>query len=43
LASGYTWEVLGSAWTYTLGAGFALAGLAWLARGWPVSESKNEN
>lgn len=43
LASGYTWEVLGSAWTYTLGAGFALAGLAWLARGWPVSQGKNEN
>ena len=34
LASGQAWEVLGPAWTYSLGAGFALIGLLWLARGW---------
>ncbi|ATE62462.1 MFS transporter [Thauera sinica] len=43
LVSGYTWDVAGSAWTYTLGAGFALAGLVWLARGWPAATMHDEN
>lgn len=34
LLSGYTWESLGAAWTYTMGSGFALAGLLWLLFGW---------
>lgn len=37
LLSGYTWEAIGAAWTFTLGSVFALAGLVWLARGWPSS------
>ena len=28
LISGYTWDTIGPAWTYTLGSAFALAGLA---------------
>lgn len=36
LVSGYTWDVLGATWTYTLGAGFALLGFVWLYRGWPA-------
>lgn len=34
LLSGFTWESLGPAWTYTLGSAFAVAGLVWLVRGW---------
>ena len=34
LLSGYTWETIGAAWTYTIGSGFALAGLVWLFLGW---------
>ena len=34
LVSGFTWETVGPAWTYTLGSLFALAGLAWLVLGW---------
>ncbi len=34
LISGYTWDAAGAAWTYTLGAVFALIGLVWLAAGW---------
>jgi PPP family 3-phenylpropionic acid transporter len=34
LLSGFTWDTIGPAWTYTLGSGFALAGLVWLVRGW---------
>ena len=34
LLSGFTWESIGPAWTYTLGSVFALAGLVWLLRGW---------
>lgn len=34
LLSGYTWETIGAAWTYTIGSGFALAGLVWLLLGW---------
>jgi PPP family 3-phenylpropionic acid transporter len=34
LLSGYTWDLVGSAWTFTAGSGFAFAGLVWLARGW---------
>lgn len=34
LLSGYTWEGIGPAWTYTIGSGFALAGLLWLLLGW---------
>ncbi len=42
LLSGYTWDTLGSAWTFTLGSGFALAGLVWLALGWGPAESGRE-
>lgn len=34
LLSGWTWELIGPAWTYTLGSVFAAAGLIWLLRGW---------
>jgi PPP family 3-phenylpropionic acid transporter len=34
LLSGFTWDTIGAAWTFTLGSGFALAGLVWLVRGW---------
>lgn len=34
LVSGFTWDSMGPAWTYTLGSLFALAGLAWLVLGW---------
>lgn len=34
LLSGFTWESIGPAWTYTLGSGFALVGLIWLLRAW---------
>lgn len=34
LLSGYTWEPLGAAWTFTIGSVFALAGLVWLSLGW---------
>ncbi|PTD97429.1 MFS transporter [Pseudothauera lacus] len=34
LLSGLTWDVIGPAWTYTVGSLFALAGLLWLYRGW---------
>ncbi len=37
LLSGYTWDSLGPEWTFTLGSGFALAGLICLVRGWPAS------
>lgn len=35
LLSGYTWDWIGSAWTYTFGSVFALCGLLVLLRGWP--------
>ena len=35
LLSGYTWEWIGPAWTYTFGSLFALCGLVVLLRGWP--------
>lgn len=34
LISGFTWETIGAAWTFTLGSVFALAGLLWLVVGW---------
>ena len=34
LLSGYTWDGLGAAWTFTIGSGFALAGFVWLLFGW---------
>ncbi|THF62473.1 MFS transporter [Pseudothauera rhizosphaerae] len=34
LLSGFTWDTIGPAWTYTLGSAFALAGFVWLLRGW---------
>lgn len=37
LLSGYTWDSMGPEWTFTLGSGFALAGLICLVRGWPAS------
>ncbi|AUL99473.1 MAG TPA: MFS transporter [Pseudothauera hydrothermalis] len=40
LLSGLTWDAIGSAWTYSLGSAFALAGLLWLIKGWrPVLPS----
>ncbi|MGL1832811.1 MFS transporter [Rhodocyclaceae bacterium SMB388] len=40
--SGFTWDSIGSAWTYTLGSGFALVGLVWLMWGWkPGSERRD--
>lgn len=35
LLSGYTWEWIGPAWTYSFGSVFALCGLMALLRGWP--------
>ena len=43
LISGYTWETLGAGWTYTLGSGFALIGLVWLAYGWAAAGSSFRN
>ena len=34
LLSGYLWDWVGAAWTYTFGSGFALAGLMLLVLGW---------
>ena len=34
LLSGFAWETIGPAWTFTCGSGFALGGLLWLLRGW---------
>ncbi len=34
LLSGFTWESIGPAWTFTLGSGLAFMGLLWLAKGW---------
>lgn len=34
LVSGAGWETIGPAWTFTLGSGFALAGMLWLVWGW---------
>ncbi len=34
LLSGLTWEGIGPAWTFTMGSGLALIGLAWLVKGW---------
>jgi PPP family 3-phenylpropionic acid transporter len=34
LMSGYAWDTLGAAWTYSLGAGCALAGWVWIVLGW---------
>ncbi len=34
LVSGFTWDSIGAAWTYTLGSAFAMVGLVWLVRGW---------
>lgn len=42
LLSGYTWETLGAAWTYTMGSVFALAGLVWLLAGWRVAADADE-
>ena len=39
LISGYTWEWIGPAWTYTAGSVFALAGLIVLVAGWRVRSS----
>lgn len=34
LLSGYTWDAIGSGWTFTIGAIFALLGLVCLRHGW---------
>lgn len=38
LLSGVVWDVIGPAWTYTLGSVFALLGLVWLLTGWRSDE-----
>jgi len=38
LLSGYTWEVIGPAWTYTFGALFALMGIGIIWRRWRNTE-----
>ncbi len=43
LISGYTWDAIGSAWTFTLGAGFALAGFVWLLIGWRETSGDGKN
>ncbi len=35
LLSGYTWDLIGPAWTYSFGSVFAFCGLVALLRGWP--------
>jgi PPP family 3-phenylpropionic acid transporter len=35
LLSGYTWDWIGPAWTYSFGSVFAFCGLLALLRGWP--------
>jgi PPP family 3-phenylpropionic acid transporter len=35
LLSGYTWDWIGPAWTYSFGSVFALCGLVALLHGWP--------
>lgn len=35
LLSGYTWDWIGPAWTYSFGSVFAFCGLVALLRGWP--------
>jgi len=40
LISGYTWEWIGSAWTYSLASLFALVGLFVLLGGWPVHRNR---
>ncbi len=37
LLSGYTWESIGPAWTYTIGSGFALIGCWVIWQGWQES------
>jgi PPP family 3-phenylpropionic acid transporter len=38
LLSGYTWDQPGPAWTYTIGAGFALMGWWVIRRGWRMMD-----
>lgn len=38
LISGYAWDTIGSAWTFSLGSVFALMGLVWLILGWRDAE-----
>lgn len=40
LLSGYTWETVGPAWTYTIGAGFALIGWWVIWRGWRLDQER---
>ena len=42
LISGFTWDGIGPAWTYTLGSAFALAGLVWLMIGWKGAQERSE-
>jgi len=42
LISGYTWDTIGSAWTFTLGSAFAVAGLVWLLIGWRTAANGEE-
>ena len=42
LISGYTWESIGPAWTYSLGSLFALVGLLVLVGGWQERGSSGQ-
>lgn len=43
LISGYTWDTIGSGWTFTLGSVFAVGGLVWLIVGWNKSTAASAN
>ena len=43
LLSGYTWDAIGPAWTYTIASLFALMGLWVVWRGWPASPNGGRN
>lgn len=44
LISGFAWESIGPAWTYTLGSVFAAAGLLWIVAGWrPAAGESNKS
>jgi len=41
LLSGWAWDIIGASLTYTLGAGFALAGMVCILRGWPANADRS--
>ena len=42
LISGYTWDWIGAAWTFTLGSVFGLMGLVFIWRGWREESEQEE-